>query len=79
MQSSYLCFAHRVCLLFVKITLGLMWLTLNICIRRKENTTLRAGVDPHRIFVIPHPVDTDVFRPLSTNMDRVNTSDHRMC
>lgn len=32
----------------------------------KENTALRAGVDPNRIFVIPNAVDTDIFRPLST-------------
>lgn len=40
----------------------------------KENTALRAGVDPNRIFVIPHPVDTDVFRPLST-ANQINKSD----
>ncbi|KAH9414799.1 hypothetical protein DERP_008640 [Dermatophagoides pteronyssinus] len=55
------------------ITNKLLKVMLSVCNRvicvshtGKENTALRAGVDPNRIFVIPHPVDTDVFRPLST-------------
>ncbi|KAH9497777.1 hypothetical protein DERF_013737 [Dermatophagoides farinae] len=63
------------------ITNKLLKVMLSVCNRvicvshtGKENTALRAGVDPNRIFVIPHPVDTDVFRPLST-ANQINKSD----
>lgn len=59
------------------ITNKLLKIMLSVCNRvicvshtGKENTALRAGVDPTKIFVIPHPVDTDVFRPLSTANER---------
>lgn len=55
------------------ITNKLLKVFLSVCNRvicvshtGKENTALRAGVDPNRIFVIPNAVDTDIFRPLST-------------
>ncbi|KPM05396.1 N-acetylglucosaminyl-phosphatidylinositol biosynthetic protein-like protein [Sarcoptes scabiei] len=58
------------------ITNKLLKVMLSVCNRvicvshtGKENTALRAGVSPNRIFVIPHPVDTDIFRPLSTSPD----------
>nr|XP_027197560.1 phosphatidylinositol N-acetylglucosaminyltransferase subunit A-like [Dermatophagoides pteronyssinus] len=63
------------------ITNKLLKVMLSVCNRvicvshtGKENTALRAGVDPNRIFVIPHPVDTDVFRPLST-ANQIDKSD----
>lgn len=36
---------------------------------RKENTALRAGVDPHRISVIPNAVDTAIFTPNLSKRD----------
>ncbi|KAH9391235.1 hypothetical protein TYRP_006833 [Tyrophagus putrescentiae] len=70
------------------ITNKLLKVFLSVCNRvicvshtGKENTALRAGVDPNRIFVIPNAVDTDIFRPLSTAPSVVKPtkecSDHR--
>ena len=44
---------------------------LKFFFRRKENTALRAGVSPDKIFVIPNAVDTDMFRPLSTAPEKI--------
>ena len=74
MQSSYLCFTYWVnILLYFSILLNFNYYSLIniIIIFSKENTALRAGVDPNRIFVIPNAVDTDIFRPLSTAPNEV--------
>ncbi|KAF7489471.1 Phosphatidylinositol N-acetylglucosaminyltransferase subunit A [Sarcoptes scabiei] len=64
------------------ITNKLLKVMLSVCNRvicvshtGKENTALRAGVSPNRIFVIPHPVDTDIFRPLSTSPDVISAKE----
>lgn len=43
-----------------------------ICVSHtsRENTTLRANLDPHRVSVIPNAVDSTVFRPDLTRRDR---------
>jgi len=64
------------------ITNKLLKVYLSICNRvicvshtGKENTALRAGVSPDKIFVIPNAVDTNMFRPLSTAPDKISVVD----
>lgn len=47
------------------LRMSLIFADAVICVSHvgKENTALRAGVSPEKIFVIPNAVDSDVFKP----------------
>ncbi|XP_015787298.1 N-acetylglucosaminyl-phosphatidylinositol biosynthetic protein [Tetranychus urticae] len=51
--------------------MSLIFANAVICVSHvgKENTALRAGVDPNKIYVIPNAVDTNVFKPDPSSRD----------
>ncbi|XP_074593820.1 phosphatidylinositol glycan anchor biosynthesis class A [Brevipalpus obovatus] len=57
------------------LRMSLIFANAVICVSHvgKENTALRAGVVPEKIFVIPNAVDADTFKPDS---DRIKKTNH---